>query len=278
MNIKNLKVNKKTIAALLTAGTISLMCTGCGVIDTSEVSFNDVLENPIVQDITVLDDEAKTDDSIKHDFEDVKKLEIALEIYNLNRTMSFEEVDSLIPLTDEEKEELLKLDIDEIKEIKEISQDNHTDLLSLENRLIATKKIAYLDEYYRDFLKEKGLVVSERILKDSIKGSIASEKNTSTDYVKIGSMPSKDLDFLTITIEGEEYKVKTSNKEMWNGIEYIYSIELADEEHMDEEDIRDTCIKALDFAKTITLKGSNIKDDKIVEQYSNGYVKKNVLK
>lgn len=277
MNIKNLVVNKKTVLALLTTGTM-LLSTGCGTIDTSELSFNDVLENPIVQEITVLDEEKENNDFIKQDIEDVKKLETAIEVVNLNKKDTFDEVDSLIPLTEEEKEETLSLDIDEIKKLKDMSTNSDTDLLSLENRLIAVKKIAYLDKYYRDFLNKEGLSVAEDILKDSIKGSIAAEKNVSTDLVKIGSMPSKDLDFLTITMDGEDYKVKTSNKELWNAIEYVYSIELCDKENMEEEEIKNTCIKALDHSKTVLLTGSNIKDDKIVEQYSNSYVKKNILK
>lgn len=277
MNIKNLMVNKKTVLALLTTGTM-LLSTGCGAIDTSELSFNDVLENPIVQEITVLDEEKENNDFIKRDIEDVKKLETAIEVVNLNKKDTFDEVDSLIPLTEEEKEETLSLDIDEIKKLKDMSTNSDTDLLSLENRLIAVKKIAYLDKYYRDFLNKEGLSVAENILKDSIKGSIAAEKNISTDLVKIGSMPSKDLDFLTITVDGEDYKVKTSNKELWNAIEYVYSIELCDKENMEEEEIKNTCIKALDHSKIVLLTGSNIKDDKIVEQYSNSYVKKNILK
>lgn len=277
MNIKNLKINKTTVIAILTTSTMFLT-TGCGVIDTSELSFNDVIDNPIVQEITVLDEEKENNDFIKQDIEDVKKLETAIEIVNLNKKDTFDEVESLIPLTEEEKEETLSLDIDGIKKLKDMSTNSDTDLLSLENRLIAVKKIAYLDKYYKEFLNKEGLSVAEDILKYSIKGSIAAERGISTDLVKIGNMPSKDLDFLTITMDGEDYKVKTSNKDMWNAIEYVYSIEFCDRENMSDEEIKNTCIKALDYAKAVTLKGSNIKDDKIVEQYSNGYVKKNILK
>lgn len=277
MKIKNLRINKKTLAALLTAGTIAVTLSGCGI-DTSELSFEDVLSNKTIQEITVLDDEYNTDEDIKEDLDNITKLETALQVLELTKYEDYSDVDKLIPLTAKEKEELLYLDIDEIQKIMNKSKKTDNDLLTLENKLIATKDMAYLTQYYRAFIYNHGLDISKQALKDSVKGSIASEKNCTTDDIKIGKMPNKDVDELYITIRDEKYRVKANNKDMWNAIEYIYAIEMSDIDNMDQKDITETCQKALDYSKVVTLKGSNIKDDKIVEQYSNKYIKKNILK
>ena len=278
MKIKNLKINKKGIASILTAGTIAFTMTGCGNIDTSELSFDEVLSNKAVQEITALDDEQKTNEDIKESLDDITRLETAFQVLELTKYEDYSDVDKLIPLTDKEKEELLDLDMSEIKKIMNKSKKIDNDLVTLENKLIATKKMAYLNNYYRDFIHNYGLGISERALKASVKGSIASEKNCSINDIKIGKMPNRHDEEIHITIKGDKYKLKPGNKAMWNAVEYIYAIELSDQESMSDKDILETCQKALDYSKAVTLKGSNIKDDKIVEQYSNKYVKKNILK
>lgn len=280
MKINNIKINKKTILSVLTAGSIALTTVGCGTFNATELSFKEVLDNPTVQEITILDEELNNNESVQENFAEIEKLETALEVMILNGKEDFSEVEQLIPLTEEEKEEALKLNIDEIKELKKVSKNNDTDLLSIENRLIAIKKIAYLDKYYRDFVMNDGLRVSKKALMNSVKASIGSEKNCDIDEIFITDLPNPKSDDFDIQVKakGQEYTVKTSNDSMWNAIEYIDEIDSCNLDIMTEDDIKDTCIKALNYAKSVTLHGSNINDDKIVEQYSDRYIKKNIFK
>lgn len=274
-----LKINKKLIS-LFTAGALT-MCTGCGKANAKDISLDEIFANDQVKAITTIDEEVKTKDLMYDDvfsiLDKAEQLEEAIEIFDILEDTDYKDVDLLKDLETNEKDEALEADIKEIKKLKKQSEDTAKDLLTIENRLIAIKKLALIKKNNHDFIRNEGITIAKDFIKTAVKGSVAAEANTKIDKIKIGSYKGKDIESISITINGDEYKVKPSNKKMWNGIDYEYVIEMSDFKNASDKEIVDTCRKAINYSKDIILSGSNIEDNEIVKQYSDSYIKEKIL-
>ena len=285
MKIKGLNVIKSKFVPLALAGTMALSLTGCGGrVDMSSVSFEDLLAIEEVKDITLMDE--MVEDGLFDYSEDKSYVEVAddtlryLDIVEELKDIDFSEIPYLSKLSDEEYLSTLDFSLDEVKALEEQLSSKDKSYLGQENRLNAYKKLDYLNNYCNEFLHENGYKISLNMMMKAVKASIAAELGLKPEEVSNVIIPPNrltvnDEPYFSVEVDDKNYTVKLSFDEMTNTISYIYALQDA---NLTEETEYETYRKALNFAKTTIAAGSNLKNDKFVEQNSDSYIEKNIVK
>lgn len=287
MNVKNLRVFKEKIVPLAIAGTLALSLSACGgQVEMSSVDFHSLMSIEEVQNATLMDEMI---DAGYLRYGDGTLLEAADQ---LERYMQIEEkiggydytgVDSLQPLSDEVYASTLNMSDAEIDALMEAASYKGDDVVALENKLIALKKLDYLNRYCDNWIDENGMHISEELMFASVKCSVAEELGLGVDDVTQVTIPprgtfSGEPDDYSIKVGDTHYRVPYREGEIWNTINYIYEVQDADKDLMDQENEFETYRKAINFAKTTIAAGSNVKNNKIVAQYDADYIEGNFVK
>ena len=275
MKINNLKVR---VSALLLAATMTVSLTGCKqkVVSTS---FHDLLTIEEVKDVTLMDELLENGElgtltglSIT---DAADQLETYMDVVELLSKQEFNGVEELRPLEEQEYEKTTKLSIEEIKELIAQANSKETDLKSMEDKLIAIKKLDYLNTYCKNWINTYGSSIALDIMMTAAKTSVADELEISPEnYSKVVIPPHYNAgdgpQSLNMKVGDKSYEVPTSFKELWNTIQYIYTLQST---NIDPSLQYETYRKAIGYAKTTLIAGSNIKNKKLEAQYDNSYIK-----
>ncbi len=287
MNVKNLRVFKEKIVPLALAGTLALSLAGCGgKVEMSSVDFNNLMAIEEVQNVTMID-ELVAAGYLQYD--DMTILEAADQ---LERFMAIEEkiggydytgVESLDPLSDEEYAATLNLSEEDIDSLIEQASYKGDDVVALENKLTALKRLDYLNRYCSEWIDNNGMRISEEIMFAAVKCSVAEELNLDVDEVNTvrinprGTFSGEPDDY-SLKVGDDFYRIPTREGEIWNTVNYIYEVQDADKSLMNTKEEYETYRKAINYAKTTIAAGSNVKNNKIVAQYDADYIEGNFIK
>lgn len=275
--IKNLKIRK---TALITLIASSLAITGCsksrltGTANLSSVSFQELMANDDIKCITIADELIEENKLLYNDddtiFDAADKLEKYLNIIDKINGFNFVGAESLESLDEQTKEEAKNYSLEEINNLIAFAKTKDNDLVSLEKKIDATKKLFYLQNYCKEWIMDNGQRISEQLLKTTVKCSVGAELNYScNDYNCIFIPPRNEIPsdggFYCIDTNNGRYRVKSNAKEIYNSIGYIYDIQMSSFSEKSKNNLYDTCRKALQYSKTTMAAGCEIKKDKIVE-------------
>lgn len=288
--INKLKV-KKTATALLLAGCL-FNVTGCnGKVDMDTVSFESLMSDDDIKDSTLIDELIAAGElPAGYDTEEnviaaADKLERYLDIVETTSSLDYKDVDKLEELPAEKLEGLEDISLEDVQTLVEEYKTNKTDLVSIEKKLIAIKKLNYINNYCTQWIVDNGRSVSQRIMKASVKASVADDLEYSIDDYKyisirerIRSANDEPGDYIIDIKDDKTLKVSPSSNEIWNTIDYIYAVENAKfDEGLQEREIA-TYRKALNYAKTTLAAGVDIKKNKVKPENSASDIKKNYIK
>ena len=98
-----------------------------------------------------------------------------MRIVELTDKLDFTGVDQLKPLTSEECAEALGLTPEEVEVLINLSKYKGDDVVQLEQKLDALKKLNYLNKTCKEWVYENGDYICERMMMVSIKASVAAE-------------------------------------------------------------------------------------------------------
>lgn len=275
MKIKNLKVR---LSALLLAATMAFSLTGCKQAKV-KTTFSDLISIEEVKDVTLLDELIEGGNATSVTGEDIisasNRLESYMDIVDLLGAVDFQGVDELRPLNEEEYEGTKNYSLDDVNELITQVNTTETDLLSTENKLIALKKLNFLNTYCKDWIRAYGKSISIQMMMTSVKTSVAEELELSVDdFSEVIIPPNYNSgdgpeDFC-IKVGEERYIVPISFDEAWNTIQYIYTLQSVE---IDSKLEFETYRKALNYAKVTLIAGSNLKNNKLESQYDYSYIK-----
>lgn len=292
MGINKLKV-KKTATALLLAGCLFNL-TGCyGNVDMDTVTLESLMEDDDIKDSTLIDELIAAGEldfepyDEKHDFhenliEASDRLERYMDIVDVTSYLDYKDVDKLDPLLEKDLEGLKDISLEEVNNLVEIATSDKKDLVSMENKLKAIKKLNYINTFCNEWIIANGKRISEKMMKVSVKASIANELDyTTDDYKYIGIRPRIEKepgDYIIDIKDDKALKVPQSSEEIWNTINYVYAVENADFDDSLRERERATYRKSLNFAKTTLAAGAEIKKDKVKPENDASDIKKSYIK
>ena len=283
--IKKLNIYHKMTAFLL-AGTMAFSLSACnGHVDMKSKSPSNLLEIQEVKDITLLDELMAANELYYFGELDVveaaDQLERYLDIIDLLKKMDFSGVSELEPLTEEQYQEPFSLPLEEIEKLVEKATYKGKDLAQTEEKLIALKQLDHLYTECTNWVHQNGQDVSIAFMIASVKASLASELGLSTEeYSNIIIPParrsvSNGPEPYMINVGNEHYMVPVGSGEIWNTMDYIYEVQGAT---LEGEKEYQTYRKSLNFGKTTIAAGSDIKkNNKVVEQNGESYIKKHIL-
>lgn len=286
MKVKNIKFVKSKLVPLLLAGSIGMSLVGCnGHVDMNSISFGDLLEISDVQDDTLVDELIKSgrllfDEDISY-IEAADMLERYMDISDKLKDIDFCEVDSLKRLSQEEYNSTLDYSLEDVNDLIEIIKNSKSkSLVDQENRLTAYKKLDFLNDYCDTFIHTYGEDISLSVMFASVKGSIADELDLAVDDYSSITIPKyhdagDGSTSYCVEVGDKSYTVPVSNGEIWNTINYIYTLQRA---KLTEETEKPTYRKAINYAKTTMAAGANINKDKVRSDHSAGEISKNYLK
>ena len=284
--IKKLNVYHK-LTALLLAGTMAMSLSACnGNVDMKSLTPSEVLEITDVRDLTMVDELIAANKLTYYEDLDVveaaDQLERYLDIMDLLEDMDFSEVSQLEPLSEERYQEVFSLPLEEIARLKEQVSYKGKDIVELEKKLTALKQLDYLYRICQSWVHQYGQSVSIAYMMACVKGAVADELNIPVeDYHTItigervygGSSGPEDA---VIQVGDTYYRVPTTAGELWNTINYIYEVQGAD---LEGETELETYRKSLNYGKTTMAAGANVaRNNRIVEQNSESYIRKNYVK
>ena len=282
MKINNLKINKQKALPLFFAGVISLSLSGCGNnIVMGDTSLDELSNIEEVKELTLLDELEETDKGLSRG----KQLENYLYLLDELKSYDFTGIDELRPLPEEEYKQLDNMTLEEYGEILNEANVIDVDLVTMEKRLDAIKKLYYLNNYCKQWVENNGVEVVLELMKNSVKANAAVELNIPVeefDSILIKERPSvNEINPKYIIIANDkEYAINPDDHAIWDTIDYIYKIQnpnlMSDEERKKyKEDPTDAYKKAIDLSKITICSGSNLKDGNILEsQNSKDYIKK----
>ena len=282
MKINNLKINKQKALPLFFAGVISLSLSGCGNnIVMGDTSLDELSNIEEVKELTLLDELEETDKGLTRG----KQLENYLYLLDELKSYDFTGIDELRPLPEEEYKQLESMSLEEYGEILNEANLIDVDLVTMEKRLDAIKKLYYLNNYCKQWVENNGVEVVLELMKNSVKANAAVELNIPVeefDSILIKERPSvNEINPKYIIIANDkEYAINPDDHAIWDTIDYIYKIQnpnlMSDEEKKKYmEDPTDAYKKAIDLSKITICSGSNLKDGNILEsQNSKDYIKK----
>lgn len=280
-SVINLRVFNEKIAPLVLAGTLALSLSSCGSVDMSELSTKDLLAIESVADLTTLDELIENDKLKTNIVAEADQLERYMDIVDKVSKLDFEGVEELRPLSEEEKNAIPSLTDEEIEELIEQSKSKNKDLKSLEDKIIALKKLMYLKEYCNSWVKDYGREISIDFMMASVKASVANELGISIDdyhKIKIPALLHSSGDELPnycIEYEGEIYRISSGDRELWDTINYIYRVQTADK--INDGTRFATFRKALNYGKTTIAAGCKLNGDALVNQNDYSYIKDNFI-
>lgn len=287
LNIKNLNVVKEKIIPLALAGSLALSLSACGgKVEMSSIDFDDLMAIESVQDATIID-EMVGEGNLQYN-DDMNILEAADQLYRfmdiveVTDRVDYTGVDSLEPLSNDTYASTLSLNREEVEALVELSKYKGEDVVALEAKLTALKKLNYLNSYCKEWVNANGNMICEDIMIAAVKGSIADELELD-GFAGINIPPRRTTvsdgpeDYF-ITVDDESYRVPMGEGEIWNTINYVYELQGSDLGTVDQEQRYETYRKAINYAKTTIAAGSNVKNNKIVTQYDAGYIEGNFLK
>lgn len=283
--MKNVKsLNLKKITSLLLAGATAFTLSSCGTVEMSSLTTKDLLEIEDVKDATLIDeliDAGKLKSGEESTIvEQADKLERYMNIVDKTSSIDLTGVDELIPLTEDEEKKVLEMSDEELATLIEQAKSKEKDLKSLENRIIALKKIYYLNKYCNEWIKVNGRNISIDFMIAAVKASVACELGLEPDEYSQVSIPAllshnPERDCYIIEVGDKNYIIKSSTEELWNTIDYIYTVQSAN--HITDETRFPTFRKALNYAKTTIAAGCSVKDDKLEERYSSSHIEENFV-
>ena len=285
MGVKNVRVFKEKLVPLAIAGVMAVSMTACGgQVQMKNVDFGVLMEEEQIQDVTIIDEliargELRFDDNLNL-LEAADQLDRYMRIVELTDKLDFTGVDQLKPLTSEECAEALGLTPEEVEVLINLSKYKGDDVVQLEQKLDALKKLNYLNKTCKEWVYENGDYICERMMMVSIKASVAAEFGMD-DLGGVTIPPRHSVsepEPYLIEVDGERYSIPTSEGEIWNTINYLYELQGSDLDNGDQENRFKTYDKAINFAKTTIAAGSNIKNNKLVSQYDAGYIEGNFVK
>ena len=281
--IRNLKLTKAA-ATLLLAGGLSLSLSSCvGYVDMDSVTVSALLSNPEVANVTMMDEMIEDGKLVYTDdlniVEAADKLENCMDIVKALEKEDFTGADELQPLSDEQYRAARDLSLEDIEALRVESRYNGKDLVSLEKKLNAIKTLNYLYKYCNDWIHENGQDISIKYMMASVKCAVGSELNVSTDDYSSIVIPrrlsSSEPESNFIEVGNDRYEIRLGSEEIWNTVNYIYTVQDYDPENGNEIE---TYRKAINYGKTTIAAGANVKNDRIEEQFSASYIKKNYVK
>lgn len=274
------------LAALLLAGSIATTLSGCdGKAEMSSLTTSDVLSITDITNVTQIDELiANGQLMVSSDLSIVgaaDQLERYMNISEQLQSIDFTKVDELSPLKEEEYEKALTLSKEEIDGLIEASKYDGKDIVQLERKLNALKKLNFLYNYCTNWVHQNGQTLSINIMMAAVKASVADELEILPEqYNEIIIPPAKRSSSegptsYFINVGEESYEIPINSNELWNTINYIYDVQSATLEGKNEFK---TYRKALNYAKTTIAAGANIKNNKLEAQYSASYIEKNYVK
>ena len=285
MKIKDLKFVKTKVLPLVLAGTISLSFTGCnGRVDMSDVTFGQLLEISDVKDNTLMDELIETGGcQFEEDMTYVEAADRLIKYMDITEKLSkinFDGVSELRKLTDEEYMETLNYSDEEIDLLIEtINKAKMDDLVDEENKLIAYKKLDFLNNYCNEFVHKNGEKISEKVMLLAVKTSMADEFDIPVEDINSVTIPKNmggsEPDSYVIDVNGKRYIVPLNSEEMWNTINYIYQLQSAS---LTDKTEKETYRKAINFAKTTMAAGVNINGNIVKVDHNAKDIEENYLK
>lgn len=291
MKISNLKIVKTKITPLVLAGGLSLGFTGCGKtnnIDMTQTTISNLISQDEIKTITSLDD--LVNDGVLNYNDELNEVEAAdrLEKYMNSvekieaiKDVDFSEVSQLSKLNDNEYKESINYSEGEIDALIEQAKYEGNDLIQWENKLSAVKKLDYIHTHCKEWIFRNGMNVSIDIMIDSVKASLAAEIGIPTeDYklIRIDAKPSNEPTELKIIVDEKEFYVNSKQKEIYDTIDYIYTLQRIKNTDSKPKNEYETYKKALNYAKITIAAGSNLKNGDIEVQNSESYIEENYSK
>ena len=272
--IKNLSIRR--ILPVLLVGT-TLTFTGCsGKVNMDKYTMSELMANEEVKDLTLMDELIEQGNLMYTDelnyIEAANQLERYMDIVEEIESIDYSEVSQLAPLTAEEYLTTLDLSLGEVQVLKTMATSKATDLVSMERKLTAMKKLDYLYRNCKEWISQNGRNLTSKLMIHTVKSSLADELGISTeDYSTITIPPIKDAktanEGFKIEVGDSYYVVPTSSDEIWNTISYTYRVQHDD--FQEDSDKKSGSIeyktyrKAINYAKTTLSAGANIKNGKI---------------
>lgn len=265
----------KTVALLTTLASMgsTILLSGCGEAkDLSNITYNELLEDNDVKDNTLLD-EKKNNNYFTID--GINYIEAADQLVrNINIAKELDKVDFKDTkelnnkLTDVEKEEALNYSLVQITGMIGVLNEKADSLKDLEHQLKLYQKLDYLKDYCKEYIEKHGRNITLKVMKESVKASIADDLGDSLELIDNIKIPEKskidNLD-IRVLINGDRYNVE-KNSITSKTIDYIYAIQRA--ENISGEQEYNTYLKGIDLAKKMTVAGVDIIDSNINNVYN----------
>ena len=281
--IKHLRLNKRFLA-LIMAGVMAFSLSGCHKnVEMGDISYTELMDIDDVKNVTIMDelieeDYLNFDDDLNY-VQAADQLEEYMQIVETLKSINFSDVEKLRTLTEEEYQATLDLSVEDVKLLKEVATSKSTSLKDTEDRLVALKELNYLNDYCKDWIKSNGKSISLKLMMSAVKSSVGDEFNIPLEEYSTITIPahysssSGPTDY-SIEVGGKTYLVPESQKEIWNTIGYIYTLQSA---NVSDKNAFETYRKAINYAKVTTAAGANVKNGKIETQYDGSYITKNYL-
>ncbi|MBP5678848.1 MAG: hypothetical protein J6X28_03360 [Bacilli bacterium] len=283
--IKKINLYRK-LAALLVAGTMACSLSACnGEVNMKSMSPSFLLELQDVKDRTLLDELLINNDlGYLEDLDIIEaadQLERYLDIMDQLKSMNFEGVRELSPLTEEQYAEAFSLPKEEIDLLIKKANYKGKDVTLLDEKMIALKQLENLYRTCNEWVRTYGQSISISFMLSSVKAALADELNLSVeDYRKVTIPPARRSASegpvpYRIQVGDTSYTVPVGAGEIWNTINYIYEVQISTLEG-DRE--LETYRKALNYGKTTIACGIDLgKKNQVQEEVNASYVKKYIL-
>ena len=275
-----------TNTALDLALVMALSFSGCGKDTNKTKSCSDIISIGEVRQLTFLD-ELIDAGYLKYDDERnlisaSDRLEKYMQMSEMLRDIDFG--NTQLTITSEEQqiydEDLMYANTTTIRRLINDLKYKGDNPEKFAKRVNAFKELSYISSVTTNWVKNNGRKISEQLLTEAVKSSLAAEFNLGYDdydFIIISGSAlssSSDKKAFTATVAGKEYTI--SYKEpLWDAIEYIYSIKGM--ERIDEFDAEyefKTYRNAIQYSKEIIAGGVNLTNGtNIISQNSKSYVK-----
>ena len=270
----NIKINNKKLLSLLLAGTITL--SGCASkTDMNTVSFQELLSIQDVRDNTLMDELMRNHYLIfQDDISYITAADKLIDYMNIVEKLDKVDFEKVVPY-----DTAFELSPSEVDYLLNVLKEKDKSELGFERKLTAKKELFTYYEYCKNFIHQYGKEISEQIMLISVKANIADCLNIPVDrYSRIvipayKNKTNEPKEFM-ITVGSTNYIVPVSSHEIWNTIQYLYTVQNSS---LTEKTEYDTYKKAINLAKITMLSGSKIKNDTVKVLNNKKYIEKHYL-
>ena len=261
------KENRKLVASIVAAAVL----TGTAVYEGKNAVKNIVVDKSLKNVVETFESDTKLDEAVQNNLATYKNMSIieaadtleeSIRITDMLKNYDFSDVKNLDKLTKEEYDYANTLKEEDVALLIQIMDSNKDSLEFEETKIKSIKMLDYIKTKKEKYIKENGDTIVLSALSWTIKSSIAEEFVLPSKNIKDIEIPKinkvQDMNFYVLYNNKKFYISNNSN--IFSALYYYYLIKTNNDLQGQENKIYK---EALDSAKSLTMTGTSIKDNKL---------------